>query len=118
MQRGDLQSGPSVDEFVLPPDAADSLLDALRWVRVHLDDTLAFRYACINANACKECMMQLDGKTVYACIAKLTPGQRYDVAPFPNKPLVRDLVTEIAPPRNGCRSKHRRCLSRHKAARF
>jgi len=73
------------------------LLDGLRWVRTHQDETLAFRYACINANACKECMMRLNGKTVYACTARIESGQSYEVAPLPNKALVRDLVTEIAP---------------------
>ncbi len=90
--------GPSrVERFELPPDAAASLLDGLRWVREHLDDSLAVRYACINANACKECMMLLDGKVVYACLAHLRPGAEYDVAPLGNKARMRDLISEIAP---------------------
>lgn len=88
-----------VSEYQVPAEQAGSLLDGLRWVRTHLDESLAFRYACINANACKECMLRLDGKTVYACTAKLAPGGSYEVGPLPNKPLVRDLVTEIAPSR-------------------
>lgn len=97
IQRGDAQAGPSTEEFEVPIASAASLLDGLRWVRAHIDDSLAFRYACVNANACKECMMRLDGKTVYACLARLEAGRSYDVAPLPNKALVRDLVTEIAP---------------------
>jgi succinate dehydrogenase/fumarate reductase-like Fe-S protein len=42
-------------------------------------------------------MMELDGETVYACTARLEPREM-TVAPLPNKKLVRDLVTEIAPP--------------------
>ena len=53
--------------------------------------------SCINANACKECMIELDGKTVYACTARLEPREM-TLAPLSNKTLVRDLVTEIAPP--------------------
>jgi succinate dehydrogenase/fumarate reductase-like Fe-S protein len=41
-------------------------------------------------------MMQVDGKTVYACTARLEPREM-TVDPLPNKALVRDLVTEIAP---------------------
>ena len=37
--------------------------------------SLAIRFSCINANACKECMMELDGKTVYACTARLEPRE-------------------------------------------
>ena len=74
-----------------------SVLDGLRWIRVNKDPSLAIRFSCINANACKECMMELDGETVYACTARLEPREM-TVAPLPNKKLVRDLVTEIAPP--------------------
>jgi len=99
IQRASAGSPAREEEFEVPPEGAASLLDALRWIRIHRDDTLAFRYACINANACKECMMRLDGKVVYACLAKLQPGAVHTVAPLPNKPLVRDLITEIAPPK-------------------
>lgn len=92
--------GPTQESvYELPADAAASLLDGLRWVRAHVDDSLAFRYACINANACKECMVRFDGRTTYACLARLEPGRTHRVAPLPNKPRVRDLVTEIGPPK-------------------
>ena len=41
-------------------------------------------------------MMRVDGKTVYACLAKLEAREMV-IEPLPNKPLVRDLVTEVAP---------------------
>ena len=93
-------TGPSdgrLIDYTLPVGAASSLLDGLRWIRSHVDHTLAFRYACINANACKECMVRVDGKTVYACLTSLKPGATYLVEPLANKALIRDLVTEIAP---------------------
>ena len=81
----------------VPFEAGQSVLDGLRWIRVHHDPTLAIRFSCINANACKECTIELDGKTVYACTARLQPREM-TLAPLSNKTLVRDLVTEIAPP--------------------
>jgi succinate dehydrogenase/fumarate reductase-like Fe-S protein len=81
----------------VPFERGQSVLDALRWIRAHKDPTLAIRFSCINANACKECMMELDGETVYACTARLEPREMR-VEPLSNKKLVRDLVTEIAPP--------------------
>ena len=81
----------------VPFEPGQSVLDGLRWIRVHKDPSLAIRFSCINANACKECMLELDGKTVYACTARLEPRQM-TLAPLSNKRLVRDLVTEIAPP--------------------
>jgi succinate dehydrogenase/fumarate reductase-like Fe-S protein len=58
---------------------------------------LSFRYSCINANACKECMMEIDGKVGYACTVRLVAGPMR-LRPLANKALVRDLVSEIAPP--------------------
>ena len=81
----------------VPFEPGQSVLDGLRWLRIHRDPSLALRFSCINANACKECMMQVDGETMYACTARLEPREM-TLTPLPNKRLVRDLVTEIAPP--------------------
>jgi succinate dehydrogenase/fumarate reductase-like Fe-S protein len=81
----------------VPFEPGQSVLDGLRWIRVNRDPSLAIRFSCINANACKECMMELDRETVYACTARLQPREMV-LAPLSNKKLVRDLVTEIAPP--------------------
>ena len=83
--------------YEVPFEPGQSVLDGLRWIRAHRDPSLAIRFSCINANACKECMVELDGNTVYACTARLEPREM-TLAPLSNKRLVRDLVTEIAPP--------------------
>jgi succinate dehydrogenase/fumarate reductase-like Fe-S protein len=83
--------------YQVPFETGQSVLDGLRWVRLHHDASLAVRFSCINANACKECMMELDGNTVYACTARLQPREM-TLQPLSNKKIVRDLVTEIAPP--------------------
>ena len=83
--------------YDVPFEPGQSVLDGLRWIRVNADPTLAIRFSCINANACKECMIELDGRTVYACTARLE-AREMTLAPLSNKTLVRDLVTEIAPP--------------------
>lgn len=85
------------DSHDVPFEPGQSVLDGLRWLRINVDPTLAMRFSCINANACKECMIQVDGETVYACTARLEPREM-TLTPLPNKKLVRDLVTEIAPP--------------------
>lgn len=83
--------------FDVPFEPGQSVLDGLRWLRINKDPTLAMRFSCINANACKECMMQIDRETTYACTTRLEP-RVMTVEPLDNKMLVRDLVTEIAPP--------------------
>jgi len=96
IQRGGPHEAPTQQDFEVRFAPGQSLLDGLRQIRACHDPTLAFRYSCINANACKECMMKLDGKTVYACTARLEPRVMH-VGPLPNKPLVRDLMTAVAP---------------------
>jgi succinate dehydrogenase/fumarate reductase-like Fe-S protein len=85
------------ETYAVPFEPGQSVLDGLRWIRANHDPSLAIRFSCINANACKECMMELDGATVYACMARLEPREM-TLTPLGNKKLVRDLVTEIAPP--------------------
>ncbi len=92
----DAQSG-HFETFEVPFEPGQSVLDGLRWIRAHRDPSLAIRFSCINANACKECMVEIDGATLYACTERLEPREM-TVAPLSNKKLVRDLVTEIAPP--------------------
>ena len=85
------------EEHEVPFEPGQTVLDGLRWIRVNRDPSLAIRYSCSNANACKECMIRADGKTVYACTTRLVENQM-TLEPLPNKTLVKDLVTEIAPP--------------------
>lgn len=85
------------ETYRVPFEPGQSVLDGLRWIRANRDPSLAIRFSCINANACKECMLSLDGQTVYACTARLEPREM-TLRPLPNKRLIRDLVTEIAPP--------------------
>jgi succinate dehydrogenase/fumarate reductase-like Fe-S protein len=84
------------DQFEVPFEAGMSVLDALRWVRVNCDSTLAIRYSCINANACKTCMAVVDGVVEYTCVAKLIPGV-ITVEPLPKRSLIRDLVADTWP---------------------
>ena len=95
--RGESTDRGRWQRYEVPFEPGQSVLDGLRWIRANRDPSLAIRFSCINANACKECMIELDGKTVYACTARLAPREM-TLAPLSNKQLVRDLVTEIAPP--------------------
>jgi len=97
IRRGSAGEAPRDQVWDVPFEPGQSVLDALRWIRAHRDASLAIRYSCTNANSCKECMVRIDGKTAYACTARLHEGQM-KIEPLPNKRLLRDLVTEIAPP--------------------
>lgn len=74
-----------------------SVLDGLRHIRETTDPSLGIRHSCINANSCKECMILIDGRPAYACTTRLEPRDML-LGPLPNKPHLRSLITEIAPP--------------------
>src|ERR1700712_2487997 len=92
-----IDRGERHERFEVGFEQGQSVLDGLRQIRATIDPSLAFRYSCLNANACKECMMLLDGKVIYACTARLE-ARAMRLEPLPNKPLLRDLATAIAPP--------------------
>ena len=98
IQRGAAGEAARTVTYTVPWSEGMSVLDAVLWIRTHVDSSLAVRYSCTNANACKECVVSVDGRTGYACTARL-PRTGVTVAPLPNKPLLRDLVTDLVPPK-------------------
>lgn len=98
VRRGGPDEEPRHDTFEVPYEPGASVLDALIWIRRDIDPTLAVRYSCVSANACRECMVLVDGKVEYACTARLLSGTM-TVEPLANKRLIRDLVTDIVPPK-------------------
>jgi succinate dehydrogenase/fumarate reductase-like Fe-S protein len=98
IKRGAPGEAGRIESHDVPYHEGMSVLDAVMWIRGHVDSSLAIRYSCINANACKECMVIVDGKTQYACTARLGPDGA-TVEPLANKRLIRDLVTDIVPPK-------------------
>ena len=103
IQRGAPGEEPWMETYDVPWRPGMSVLDAIVWVRTHADSSVAFRYSCVSANACKECMVAVNGKTVYACTERLAEGGT-DVGPLKNKTLIRDLVTDIVTPKENLRT--------------
>ena len=95
--RGAPSEGSRTARFEVPFQDGMSLLDAIAWVRANLDPSLAVRFSCRSANACKECSALIDGKPGYLCVAKAQPGVTARIAPLPRRPRIRDLVVELEP---------------------
>ena len=98
IQRGAPGEESRTETHDVPYREGMSVLDALIWIRANTDSSLAIRYSCTNANTCKECMVKVEGKTVYACTERLGTAP-VTVGPLTNKRLLRDLVTDIVPPK-------------------
>ncbi|MGB7181571.1 MAG: 2Fe-2S iron-sulfur cluster-binding protein [Burkholderiaceae bacterium] len=98
IMRGDTDKKSYEQRFDVPFESGASVLDGLIWIRVNADDSLAFRYSCISANVCKECVISIDGRKQYACTAKLVDGPMR-LEPLPNKRRLRDLACDTVPPK-------------------
>src|SRR5262252_8658438 len=96
VRRGGASDVARYQDYQVPYEEGMSVLDALRWIRGHLDSSLAIRYSCINANACKTCIALVNGEVEYTCMVKLKPAL-ITVEPLPKRHLIRDLVTDIVP---------------------
>ena len=94
--RGSARDDGVYETYEVPFEEGMSVLDALRWIRAWRDSSLAIRYSCINANACKTCMALVDGVVEYTCTARLHESCT-TVEPLPKRPVIRDLVTDTTP---------------------
>ena len=94
VRRGAADAAPRYDTWEVPYQEGMSVLDALLYVRHHYDPTLAVRFSCLNANACKECTAVIDGKIGYLCTARLGE-QPVTCEPLPKKRLIRDLIVDL-----------------------
>jgi succinate dehydrogenase/fumarate reductase-like Fe-S protein len=91
--RGTTRENGHYDEFDVGFEDGDSVLDGLVRLRYGIAPDLAFQFSCFNANVCKECVMMIDGKVDYACIAKLKTGLT-QIDPIPEQPVLRDLLVD------------------------
>lgn len=84
--------------FEVPvPGPASRVLDALLYVREHLDSSLGFRYAC-RAGMCGSCAVVVNGKEALSCQAAIgTLGDTVRVEPLRSLPVLRDVICDMAP---------------------
>ena len=96
--RGGGEEAERFEDFEVPYVPGASILDGLLWIREHQCAELAFRYSCINANVCKECVMRINGRNRYACTERLSQGVT-TLEPLASKTRIRDLACDTVPPR-------------------
>ena len=80
------------------PGAASRVLDALLYVREHLDPSLGFRYSC-RAGMCGACAIVVNGKEALSCQTAIgTLGTTtVRVSPLRALPVLRDLTCDMTP---------------------
>ncbi len=91
---------PFFQEYELELAPSDSVLDGLIKIRETLDDSLALRCSCRGA-ICGSCGMRINGHAALACKTKILSatqeGSTIQVEPMNNMPVIKDLITDMAP---------------------
>ena len=84
-------------EYEVPRLESQTVLDVVSYIQRRLDPTLSYRFAC-RVGMCGSCAMTVNGKPRWTCrthVAKVAQGDRLEIAPLANLPVVRDLVTDM-----------------------
>lgn len=93
--RGDAEHEAALERHDVPYREGMSLLDALFWIREHRDPSLAVRYSCRSANACKECAAVVNDRGGYLCSIRAVPDEEVRIEPLKGRPWIKDLVTAL-----------------------
>jgi succinate dehydrogenase/fumarate reductase-like Fe-S protein len=86
---------PTYKRYEVPWRDGLLLLSALKYVRDHLDETLAFRDYCCGCSWCMSCIMMVDGKGMQTCSRPLNPGESLLIEPMRGFPVIKDLVVDF-----------------------
>jgi len=84
-------------QFEVPREANQTVLDVVTYIQRRLDPTLAYRFAC-RVGMCGSCAMTVNGIARWTCrthVAKVARDDRLEIAPLANLPVIKDLATDM-----------------------
>ena len=93
----DQDKEPRIQSYEIPfSDDSMVVLDALNYIKGHVDGTLSYRWSC-RMGICGSCGMMVDGVPKLTCNAFLRDywPRPITVQPLNNFPIVRDLVIDM-----------------------
>jgi len=94
----DKDQKPYLQSYEIPfPDDSMVVLDALNYIKSHVDGSLSYRWSC-RMGICGSCGMNVNGTPKLGCSVFLrdhAPGPVV-VDPLPNFPIIRDLVVDMS----------------------
>jgi fumarate reductase iron-sulfur subunit len=88
----------SFQEFDVPRQPSQTVLDVVTYIQRALDETLAYRYAC-RVGMCGSCAMTVNGAPRWTCrthVDKVLRNEKLRLEPLRNLPVIRDLVTDMS----------------------
>lgn len=98
MWRGDNASG-RFEDFRVPAQENQTILDVVSWIQQHRDPTLSYRYAC-RVGMCGSCAMMVNGVPRWTCrthVKVALKDNRVSIGPLRNLPVIKDLATDMDP---------------------
>ncbi len=91
----DTDEVPKTQSYEVPVQPDWKVLDALNFIKDEIDPSLSYRWSC-RMEVCGSCGMMVNGEPKLTCVVPLSGyGDRVEVAPLANFPVIRDLVTEL-----------------------
>jgi fumarate reductase iron-sulfur subunit len=92
-----VKRGDSYQEFEVPRQPSQTVLDVVTYIQRELDPTLAYRFSC-RVGMCGSCAMTVNGVPRWTCrthVDKVLEKDAITVAPLRNLPVIRDLVVDM-----------------------
>ena len=83
--------------YEVPRRESQTVLDVVTYIQRVLDPSLAYRFAC-RVGMCGSCAMTVNGQARWTCrthVDKVVDGNRLEIAPLSNLPVIRDLATDM-----------------------
>src|SRR4030081_1494316 len=93
----DLDAKPRLQSYEIPfTDESEVVLDALNYIKAHVDGSLSYRWSC-RMGICGSCGMMVNGTPKLTCNAFLCDywPHKVVVEPLNNFPIIRDLVIDM-----------------------
>jgi len=91
----DADEVPKTQEYEIEVQDDWKVLDAINYIKDHVDSSISHRWSCRMA-VCGSCGMMVNGEPKLTCKTALRDyGSTVTVEPLANFPIVRDLVVEL-----------------------
>ena len=90
--------GGDFEDFEVPQQASQTILDVVTWIQRHADASLSYRFAC-RVGMCGSCAMMVNGIPRWTCrthVNKVMRDNRLRIEPLRNLPVIKDLVCDMS----------------------
>ena len=91
-------TGGNFEEFEVPQQSSQTILDVVTWIQRHLDASLSYRFAC-RVGMCGSCAMMVNGIPRWTCrthVNKVMRDNSLTIEPLRNLPLIKDLACDMS----------------------